>query len=94
MPERSFEQALRISLVVFFGLAGLSLIKALSNAQKQRVMACLIPAVIVGIIFGSIFGLLQYTGPYIRMITDFLGTSPEFSAFTVTINDMLPKPCC
>ena len=81
MPERSFEQALRISLVVFFGLAGLSLIKALSDAQKQRVMACLIPAVIVGIIFGSIFGLLQYTGPYIRMITDFLGTSPEFSAF-------------
>ena len=81
MPERSFEQAFRISLLVFFGIAGFSLIKSLSDAQKQRAAACLIPAIVVGIIFGCVFGLLQYTGPYIRIITDFLGTSPEFSAF-------------
>ena len=81
VPERSFEQAFRLTLLAFFGLAGFSLIRALSETQKTRAMACMVPALSVGIITGCIYGLLQYTGPYIRVLTDLIGTSPEFSDF-------------
>lgn len=81
VPERSFEQAFRLILLMVFGLAGVSLIRALDDSQKQRLTRCLIPALIVGIVTGCIYGLLQYTGPYIRVLTDFLGASPEFSNF-------------
>ena len=80
-PERSFEQAFRLTLLAVFGLAGFSLIRALSDTQKQRLITCLIPALIVGIITGCMYGLLQYTGSYIRVVTDFLNASPEFSNF-------------
>ena len=82
VPERSFEQAFRLTLLAFFGLAGFSLIRALSETQKRRAMACMLPALIIGVITGCIYGLLQYTGPYIRILTDLIGTSPEFSNFT------------
>lgn len=78
-PERSFEHAFRIIALAFFGIAGLSLMRSLSDEQKQRISTILIPALIVGIFTGCIYGLVQYTGPSIRLITDFLGTSPEFS---------------
>ena len=81
VPERSFEQAFRLTLLAFFGLAGFSLIRALSETQKKRAMACMLPALIIGVITGCIYGLLQYTGPYIRILTDLIGTSPEFSNF-------------
>ena len=51
------------------------------DTQKQRVTECLIPALIVGIVTGCIYGLLQYTGVYIRILTDFLGLSDELSIF-------------
>ena len=81
VPERSFDQAFRLTLLAFFGLAGFSFVKSFSDAQKERAVQCLIPALIVGTVTGCIYGLLQYTGPYIRVITDFLGAPAEFSNF-------------
>ena len=81
VPERSFDQAFRLTLVAFFGLAGFSVVRSLDDTQKRRAAQCLIPALIVGIIGGCIYGLLQYTGPYIRIVTDFLGATPEFANF-------------
>lgn len=80
-PERSFEQALRLIALAFFGLAGFSLIRSLNEPQKRRLAGCLVPALIVGIVTGCIYGLLQYTGSYIRILTDFLGADPEFAKF-------------
>ena len=81
VPERSFEQASRLTLLALFGLAGFSLVRSLDNTQKHRVAECLIPAILVGIVTGCIYGLLPYTGGYIRILTDFLGLSPELSSF-------------
>ena len=81
VPERSLEQAFRLTLLAGFGLAGFSLIRSLEEAQRARVIQCLIPALIVGVIAGCIYGLLQYTGPYIRIVMDFLNLSSEFSSF-------------
>ena len=80
-PERSFEQAFRLTMLAFFGLAGYSLVRSLEEHQKRRVVQCLLPALLVGIVTGCVYGLLQYTGSYIRILTDFLGLSPEFSSF-------------
>lgn len=81
VPERSFEQAFRLAMLAFFGLAGFSLVHSLDDTQKRRVTQCLIPALIVGTVTGCIYGLLHYTGPYIRIITDLLGAPAEFSNF-------------
>ena len=81
VPERSFDQALRLTLLAFFGLAGLSFIRSLDDKQKRHAAQCLIPALIVGIVTGCIYGLLQYTGTYIRIVTDLLGTPAKFSNF-------------
>lgn len=81
VPERSVEQAFRLTLLTLFGLAGFSMLRSLNDTQKQRVTECLIPALIVGIVTGCIYGLLQYTGVYIRILTDFLGLSDELSIF-------------
>ena len=81
VPERSVEQAFRLTLLTLFGLAGFSMLRSHNDTQKQRVTECLIPALIVGIVTGCIYGLLQYTGVYIRILTDFLGLSDELSIF-------------
>jgi O-antigen ligase len=81
-PERSFEQAFRLTMLAFFGLAGYSLVRSLEEYQKRRVVRCLLPALFVGIVTGCVYGLLQYTGSYIRILTDFLGLSRELSSFS------------
>lgn len=81
VPERSFDQALRLTLLAFFGLAGFSFVRSLDDTQKRRAVQCLVPALMVGIVTGCIYGLLQYTGPYIRIMTDLLGAPAEFSNF-------------
>lgn len=81
VPDRSFEQASRLCLLAFFGLAGFSLVRSLREHQKERATQCLLPALFVGILTGCTYGLLQYTGGCIRILTDFLGLSPEFSSF-------------
>ena len=81
VPERSFEQAFRLMMLAFFGLAGFSLIRSLDDAQKQRLTTCLLPALVLGIVTGCIYGLLHHAGPSIRVVTDFIGASPEFSNF-------------
>lgn len=81
MPNRSFEQAFRLCLLFLFGLAGYSLIRSLGDAQKERLATCITPALVVGIVTGCVYGLLQHTGPYIRYVTDIFGASPEFSDF-------------
>lgn len=80
-PERSMEQAFRWSILTFFGLAAFSLVRSLRVAQKKRVMECLLPALFVGIISGCIFGLLQYTGSYIRTIEELFMSGSDFSNF-------------
>ena len=86
VPERSFDQAFRLTLLAFFGLAGFSFVRSLDDTQKRRAAQCLIPALIVGIVTGCIYGLLQYTGTYMRIITDLLGTPAEFSNFYANDN--------
>ena len=81
-PERSFEQAFRLTMLAFFGLAGYSLVRSLEEYQKRRVVQCLLPALFAGIATGCVYGLLQYTGSYIRILTDFLGLSSELSSFS------------
>jgi O-antigen ligase len=78
-PERSFEQAFRLTMLALFGLASFSLVRSLGTEQRQRVVNCLLPAIIAGIVTGCIYGLLQYTDPYIRAINDFLGAPVGFS---------------
>lgn len=81
-PERSLEQAFRLFVLALFGLATFSLVRSLNDAQTRRVTYCLVPALIVGTVGGCVFGLLQYTGGHIRIITDFLGFDSEFSNFS------------
>lgn len=81
VPERSFDQAFRLTLLAFFGLAGFSFVRSLDDSQKRRTVQCVVPALIVGIVTGCIYGLLQYTSPYIRIITDLLGAPAEFLNF-------------
>lgn len=80
-PDRSLEQAFRWSLLAFFGFAAFSLVRSLSVAQKKRAIECLFPALFVGIISGCIYGLLQYTGPYIRTIEELFFPGSDFSSF-------------
>lgn len=80
-PDRSFEQAFRLLMLAFFGLAAFSFIRSLSVSQKHRAIECLIPALMIGVISGSVYGLLQYTSPYILPISEFLGIEPEFTSF-------------
>ena len=82
VPERSFEQAFRLSLLAFFGLTSFSLVRSLKEHQKERITQCLLPALFVGILTGCLYGLLPYTGAYIRILTDFLGLSTELSSFS------------
>lgn len=77
VPERSFDQASRLTLLAFFGLAGFSFLRSLDDTQKQRAAQCLVPGLVVGIVTGCIYGLLQYTGAYIRIATDFLGAPTD-----------------
>ena len=46
VPERSFEQAFRLTLLAFFGLASFSLVRSLDEHQKQRVTQCLFLCII------------------------------------------------
>lgn len=80
-PERSFEQAVRLSALAFFGLAAFSLVRSLTDSQRDRVVKCLTPALIIGIFTGSLYGLLQYTGPSLRTMADFLSLNPELLQF-------------
>jgi len=80
-PERSFEQAFRLSALAFFGLAAFSLVRSLTAAQRDNVVKCLIPALVIGIVTGSIYGLLQYTGAFVRPLVDFVGFEPAFSHY-------------
>ena len=82
VPERSLEQAFRLTLLAFFALAGFSLVRSVDDELRKRIIQYLIPALIVGVITGCLYGLLQYTGPYIRILTNILGLSQEFSSFT------------
>ena len=81
VPERSFNQAFRLTLLAFFGLAAFNFVRSLDDTQKRRAVQCVVPALIVGIVTGCIYGLLQYTGSYIRIITDLLGAPAEFLNF-------------
>jgi O-antigen ligase len=40
-PERSFEQAFRLSALAFFGLAAFSLVRSLTATQRDNVVKCL-----------------------------------------------------
>lgn len=80
-PERSYEQAFRLAALAFFGLAAFSLVRSLSAAQKDSLVKYLIPALVIGVVTGSIYGLLQYTGGFVRPLVDFVGLDPTFSQY-------------
>lgn len=80
-PERSFEQAFRLSALAFFGLAAISLLQSINASQSMRLVGYLLPGLIIGIVTGSCYGLLQYTAAYLEPLVEFLGFGSEIIQF-------------